>query len=171
MERDARIKASCPRAVKSQKTKPLHRYPIFRLLETRLKWLAKTVKGILFRRICIIQTLRTFWATRILILRIFFGMLRVPNSRISRFQISTFPDLQVPRFPDFQTPPAPPAPAPDELSDPNLTLSQRTQGSNTSQGALAATVCRPRWMLPTSGNLEMCEAGNLLIWNSEHLKN
>ena len=37
------------------------------------------------------------------------------------------------RFPDFQTPPPV---APDELSDPNLTPSQRTQGSNTSQGPL-----------------------------------
>ena len=46
--------------------------------------------------------------------------------------------LVYPIFLDSQTPAA----APDEISDPNLTLPglpQRTQGSNTSQGALAAT--------------------------------
>ena len=35
-------------------------------------------------------------------------------------KISGFPGPQISKFPDFQTPPTP-APAPDELSDPNLT--------------------------------------------------
>ena len=35
------------------------------------------------------------------------------------FQVPRSPNSQIFRFPDFQTPP--PAPAPDELSDPNLT--------------------------------------------------
>ena len=52
-------------------------------------------------------------------------------------QVHRSPNSQISRFPDFRTTPAPPDP--DEFSDPNLTLSQHTQGSNTLQGALAAT--------------------------------
>ena len=70
----------------------------------------------------LIQTLPTFWAERIWILRfcsfdlldpkfLDFQVPRSPNFRISRSQI--------PRFPDFQTPLA--LAPPDELSDPNLT--------------------------------------------------
>ena len=65
---------------------------------------------------------------------------RSPDLQIPRFpdfQVRKFPDFLIPRFPDFQTQmgPAPP-PAMDELSDPNRPLFQRTQGTNTSQGAL-----------------------------------
>ena len=79
----------------------------------------------------LIQTLPTFWAERILILRIFmflifwtphFWISRSPDLQIPRFkdpQISKFPDSQISRFPDFQTPLA--APPPDKFSDHNLT--------------------------------------------------
>ena len=51
-----------------------------------------------------------------------FWMFRFPDFQVLRFQISRLPDFQVSRFPDFQTPLAPAAPpAPDKLSDPNLT--------------------------------------------------
>ena len=62
----------------------------------------------------LIQNLPTFLAERIWILRIFFLILWTP-----KFPMSRSPDLQISqmsRFPDFQAPPAP-----DELSDPNLT--------------------------------------------------
>ena len=57
----------------------------------------------------LIQTLPTFWAERIWILRLFhffefldpkFLDFQVPRSQNS--QISRFPDLQIPKFPDFQ---------------------------------------------------------------------
>ena len=54
------------------------------------RWVQMGSGGFLF---LLIQTLPTFWAERILILRIFiFGILGDSN----------FPDFQVPRFPDFQ---------------------------------------------------------------------
>ena len=49
------------------------------------------------------------------------------------FWNSSFPDYIISKFPDAQTPAA--APAPDKLSDPNLSISQGIQGSNRSQGA------------------------------------
>ena len=73
----------------------------------------------------LIQTLPTCWAERTWILSLFlcFVFFWIPNFWISRspeFQIPRFPGSQISRFPDFQTPQAA-APAPDELSDPNLT--------------------------------------------------
>ena len=59
----------------------------------------------------LIQTLPTFWAERIWILRICIC------SCVGSY-ISGSPGPQISKFQDFQTPPAP---APDELSDPNLT--------------------------------------------------
>ena len=81
----------------------------------------------------LIQTLPTFWAEWIFILRTFiFWFVWAPY-----FQNSRFPDFQISRFPDFQ------------ISGrrwrrrrrrknsqiPTWPLSQRTQGSKTSQGA------------------------------------
>ena len=73
----------------------------------------------------LIQTLPTFWAERIWILRLcIFGILLTQN-----FWISRSPDLRIYRFPGPQIPRSPnseisrcrrPAPS-DELSDPNLT--------------------------------------------------
>ena len=60
-------------------------------------------------RICflLIQTLPTFWAERIWILRIFFSFHFLdPN-----FWISRSPDLQIPKIPDFQVPRCPDAAA------------------------------------------------------------
>ena len=58
------------------------------------------------------------------------------------FSDSNFPDFQVPRFPNFQIPIFLDAGGDDDgqilRSQPDL--SQRTQGSNMSQGALAAIV-------------------------------
>ena len=94
----------------------------------------------------LIQTLPTFWAERIWILRILiflilwtpiFWISRSPDLQISRFpgpQISKSPEFQVPRFPDFQVPP------PDELSDPNLTPLPTHPGIKYIARALAATV-------------------------------
>ena len=70
----------------------------------------------------LIQTLPTFWAERIWILIIFFWT-----------QISGSPNSQISRFPDFQTPPAP-----DELSDPNLTPPPTHPGIKYVARALAA---------------------------------
>ena len=56
----------------------------------------------------LIQTLPTFWATRIPILRFFiFWIFWIPNFQISRFQISSFqiyrfPAFQISKFSDFQ---------------------------------------------------------------------
>ena len=51
----------------------------------------------------LIQTLPTFWAERILILRIFiFFIFWTPNFWISRSQISGFPDFQKSGFPGSQ---------------------------------------------------------------------
>ena len=93
----------------------------------------------------LIQTLPTFWAERISILRVFFffwtpnfWISRSPELQISGFaspQISKFPDSQISRFPDFQTPP----PAPDEFSDPNLTPLPTHPGIKYVARALAAT--------------------------------
>ena len=69
-------------------------------------------------RICFFllsQTLPTFWAERIWILRILiWGICWTPHFD---FQVPRSPNSQISRSPDFQTPPAPP----DEFSDPNLT--------------------------------------------------
>ena len=62
----------------------------------------------------LIQTLPTFWATRILIENFYFWVLVDPS--FLDFQVPRSPNIQISRFPDFQTPP------PDEFSDPNLTL-------------------------------------------------
>ena len=68
--------------------------------------------GILEFFFLLIQTLPTFWAERIFILRTFtflicwtpiFWISRSPDLKISVFpgpQVSKFPDLQIPRFPD-----------------------------------------------------------------------
>ena len=90
-----------------------------------------------------IQTLSTFWAERIWILRFVlfdpklldFQVPRSPNSQISRspdLQILRFPNYQISRFPDFQMPP------PDELSDPNLTPLPTHPGIKYVARALAA---------------------------------
>ena len=50
----------------------------------------------------LIQTLPTFWATRILILRICIFCFVGGGFQISRFHISQFPDFQIPTFPDSQ---------------------------------------------------------------------
>ena len=79
----------------------------------------------------LIQSLQTFWAERELILRILIFWICVGS------QLCGFPGSQITIFSDVQALPPEPEPEPeDELSDPNLT---RAQGSNTSQGALAAT--------------------------------
>ena len=63
----------------------------------------------------LIQTLPTFWAERIWILRLFiFLICWIPNFWISRsptLKISGFPDLQIPKIPDFQVPRFPDAAA------------------------------------------------------------
>ena len=75
------------------------------------KWAQMAPNGA--RRIffLLIQTLPTFWAERILILRIFifwifldpkFPDFQVPKFQISRFQNSGFPDFQISGFPDSQ---------------------------------------------------------------------
>ena len=87
------------------------------------------------------------------ILKVFFYLLdpklldfQVPRS--PNFWISRSPDLQIPRFPgsqisklpDFQTPAAP---APDELSDPNLTPLPTHPGIKYVARALAAILGEP----------------------------
>ena len=68
----------------------------------------------------LIQTLPTFWAERIWILRIFFFIFWTPN---------------------FQTPtPLPPPPPPDELSDPNLTPLPTHPGTKYVARSLAAII-------------------------------
>ena len=103
----------------------------------------------------LLQTLPTFWAERICILRILFlyflepkfldfQVPRSPNSQISRspdFQIPRFPNSQISRSPDFQTPPTP-AP-PDEFSDPGLTPLPTHPGIKYVARSLAAT-CSPK---------------------------
>ena len=95
----------------------------------------------------LIQTLPTFWAERIWILRIFIFLISwTPKFWISRppdLQISGFPGpqiSQISRFPDFQTPPPP---APDELSDPNLTPLPTHPGIKYVARALAAICVIP----------------------------
>ena len=68
------------------------------------------------RRICflLIQTLPTFGAECIWVSRFFF--LDFLDPTFLDVQVPRSPNSQISRFPDFQTPPAP-----DELSDPNLT--------------------------------------------------
>ena len=65
-----------------------------------------------------------------------FHILNLLDPKFLDFQVSRSKNSQMSRFPDFQTPPAPAPLDPDELSDPNLTPSQRIQGPNTSQGPL-----------------------------------
>ena len=82
----------------------------------------------------LIQTLPTFWAEQIWILR---------NLTFCFFLHPTFLDFQVPRsqksqisrFPDFQTPPT----TTEELSDPNLTPLPTHPGIKYVARALAAT--------------------------------
>ena len=66
----------------------------------------------------LIQTLPTFWAERISILRLFIFLIfwipkivnfQVPKSQ--KFWISRSPDLQIPKIPDFQVPRFPDAAA------------------------------------------------------------
>ena len=88
----------------------------------------------------LIQTLPTFWAEWIWIVRILIFWIVGPQ--ISGFpgpQISKFPDFQVPRFSDFPPPLTPP---PDELSDPDLTPLPTHPGIKYVARALSAT-----WML------------------------
>ena len=60
------------------------------------------------RRLCflLIQTLPTFWAARIWILRLFifldFPDPKFPDFQVPDFQISRLPDFQISRFPDSQ---------------------------------------------------------------------
>ena len=121
-----------PAASHFSKTKENKHFFYFFRPTQKMPGRAPNEAGKIFFRL--IQTLPTFWAERIWILRIpIFWIFRTPHFWISRFpdlqiprfpgpQISKFPNSQISRFPDFQTPPAAPAPAlPDELSDPNLT--------------------------------------------------
>ena len=59
---------------------------------------------------------------------------QVPISKFLDFQAPRSPNSQISRFPDFQTP----APAPDELSDPNLTPLPKHPGIKYVARALAA---------------------------------
>ena len=96
----------------------------------------------------LIQTLPSFGAERIWILRIFifdldpkFLDFQVPRPQSPRFpgpQISKFPNSQISRFPDFQTPP------PDEFSDPNLTPLPMHPGIKYVARALAV-ICHSLW--------------------------
>ena len=87
----------------------------------------------------LIHTLPTFWAERIWILRFFiFAIFWSPN-----FWISRSPDLQIPRFPGSQISRRRRRRTNSQI--PTWPLSQRTQGSNTSQGALAA-MCNKKGM-------------------------
>ena len=106
-------------------------FVFFRFFRSMKKWPRVAPNGTLETFFLLIQTLSTFWAERIWILRTFIFLIfwnphfwisrsaYLQNSRFPGPQISKFPDFQVPRFPNFQTPLA--AAAPDELSDPNLT--------------------------------------------------
>ena len=87
------------------------------------KWHGMDPNGTLEVFFLLIQTLPTFWAERIWILRFVFLL------------ICWIPNFCISRSPDLQTP----APAPDELSDPNLTPLPTHPGIKYVARALAAT--------------------------------
>ena len=103
---------------------------------------------------CIIQTLRTFWATRILILRMFISF-EVAGSQISRhtyasidFQNSRFRNSQNVKRLDsqisMQTPPVPPY----KFSHPNLTPFDTLKTEIHKVHAGVEEVCRnPAWTM------------------------
>ena len=81
-----------------------------------------------------IQTLPTFWAEWIWILRI--PIFYFLNPKFLDFQVPRSPNSQISRFPDFQTPPAPPDL--EKLSDPKLTPLPTHPGIKYVARALAA---------------------------------
>jgi len=90
----------------------------------------------------LVLTLPTFWATHIL--KIFIVEFAwIPIFQISKFQMSRFPDFRSVRIPNFKIPIFPnTAGGARQTLRSNRTPSNAPRGSNTSQGAPAATLRR-----------------------------